>query len=201
VNAGATTADANPKSGRSGERGRGGRKKYVLHLDKFQSSSVFLSVTHQPYSCFRAKVPTEQSVPVPVPLPPIDLELPVDPNEPTYCLCNQVSYGEMVACDNPNVCDMPFVYSSFDEFHFSCPCFGVYHFRIHLAVQNRVVSLWLCGRQGATQGKVVLPKLHRIPEEAKRQVICSPQAAVLVCPCLLIVLLMLGNKCSSSCCL
>jgi hypothetical protein len=124
VNAGATTADANPKSGRSGERGRGGRKKYVLHLDKFQSSSVFLSVTHQPYSCFRAKVPTEQPVPVPLPLPPIDLELPVDPNEPTYCLCNQVSYGEMVACDNPNVCDMPFVYSSFDKFHFSCPCFG-----------------------------------------------------------------------------
>lgn len=76
VNAGATTADANPKSGRSGERGRGGRKK--------------------------AKVPTEQPVPVPLPLPPIDLELPVDPNEPTYCLCNQVSYGEMVACDNPN---------------------------------------------------------------------------------------------------
>ncbi|ONM06240.1 DNA-directed RNA polymerase [Zea mays] len=55
VNAGATTADATPKSGRSGERGRGGRKKYVLHLDKFQSSSVFLSVTHQPDSCFRAK--------------------------------------------------------------------------------------------------------------------------------------------------
>lgn len=24
----------------------------------------------------------------------------VDPNEPTYCYCNQVSYGEMVACDN-----------------------------------------------------------------------------------------------------
>ncbi|KAK9272385.1 hypothetical protein L1049_002756 [Liquidambar formosana] len=32
----------------------------------------------------------------------MDLDLPVDPNEPTYCLCNQVSYGEMVACDNPN---------------------------------------------------------------------------------------------------
>eukprot|EP00183_Erythrolobus_madagascarensis_P007171 CAMPEP_0185846996 /NCGR_PEP_ID=MMETSP1354-20130828/2434_1 /TAXON_ID=708628 /ORGANISM="Erythrolobus madagascarensis, Strain CCMP3276" /LENGTH=226 /DNA_ID=CAMNT_0028547231 /DNA_START=52 /DNA_END=729 /DNA_ORIENTATION=+ len=24
----------------------------------------------------------------------------VDPNEPRYCLCNQVSYGEMVACEN-----------------------------------------------------------------------------------------------------
>jgi len=23
-----------------------------------------------------------------------------DPNEPRYCICNQVSYGEMVGCDN-----------------------------------------------------------------------------------------------------
>jgi len=27
----------------------------------------------------------------------------VDPNEPTYCLCHQVSYGEMIGCDNPDV--------------------------------------------------------------------------------------------------
>jgi inhibitor of growth protein 3 len=27
----------------------------------------------------------------------------VDPNEPRYCLCNQVSYGEMVGCDNAEV--------------------------------------------------------------------------------------------------
>lgn len=26
-----------------------------------------------------------------------------DPNEPRYCICNQVSYGEMVACDNSEV--------------------------------------------------------------------------------------------------
>uniref|UniRef100_A0AAR5PK68 Inhibitor of growth protein N-terminal histone-binding domain-containing protein n=1 Tax=Dendroctonus ponderosae TaxID=77166 RepID=A0AAR5PK68_DENPD len=26
-----------------------------------------------------------------------------DPNEPRYCLCNQVSYGDMVACDNEEV--------------------------------------------------------------------------------------------------
>ncbi|KAH9317705.1 hypothetical protein KI387_019474, partial [Taxus chinensis] len=32
----------------------------------------------------------------------IDLDLPVDPNEPTYCFCNQVSYGEMIACDGPD---------------------------------------------------------------------------------------------------
>lgn len=26
-----------------------------------------------------------------------------DPNEPRYCLCNQVSYGDMVGCDNDDV--------------------------------------------------------------------------------------------------
>ncbi len=26
-----------------------------------------------------------------------------DPNEPRYCVCNQVSYGDMVACDNDEV--------------------------------------------------------------------------------------------------
>ncbi|KAJ7418642.1 hypothetical protein BTVI_28450 [Pitangus sulphuratus] len=30
------------------------------------------------------------------------LDMPVDPNEPTYCLCHQVSYGEMIGCDNPD---------------------------------------------------------------------------------------------------
>ncbi|KAG0472330.1 hypothetical protein HPP92_016876 [Vanilla planifolia] len=44
--------------------------------------------------------------------PHIDLELPVDPNEPTYCICNQVSYGEMVACDNPDC--------KIEWFHFGC---------------------------------------------------------------------------------
>jgi len=31
------------------------------------------------------------------------LDMPVDPNEPTYCLCHQVSYGEMIGCDNVDV--------------------------------------------------------------------------------------------------
>lgn len=36
----------------------------------------------------------------------------VDSDEPRYCLCNQVSYGEMVACDNP---DCPI-----EWFHYGC---------------------------------------------------------------------------------
>lgn len=39
-----------------------------------------------------------------LPMQPSDvLDMPVDPNEPTYCLCHQVSYGEMIGCDNPDV--------------------------------------------------------------------------------------------------
>lgn len=34
-----------------------------------------------------------------------DGEWTYDPNEPRYCICNQVSYGEMVACDNSEVRD------------------------------------------------------------------------------------------------
>ncbi|XP_025086221.1 inhibitor of growth protein 2-like isoform X2 [Pomacea canaliculata] len=40
------------------------------------------------------------------------LEFVIDPNEPTYCVCNQVSYGEMIGCDN-NDCKL-------EWFHFNC---------------------------------------------------------------------------------
>ena len=40
------------------------------------------------------------------------VDMPVDPNEPTYCLCQQVSYGEMIGCDNQ---DCPI-----EWFHFPC---------------------------------------------------------------------------------
>uniref|UniRef100_A0A8C2LCA4 Inhibitor of growth protein n=1 Tax=Cricetulus griseus TaxID=10029 RepID=A0A8C2LCA4_CRIGR len=39
-------------------------------------------------------------------------DLPMDPKEPTYCVCNQVSYGEMIGCDN-HECPI-------EWFHFSC---------------------------------------------------------------------------------
>jgi len=35
-----------------------------------------------------------------------------DPNEPRYCICNQVSYGDVVACDNE---DCPY-----EWFHYDC---------------------------------------------------------------------------------
>ncbi|ORY89230.1 hypothetical protein BCR43DRAFT_500112 [Syncephalastrum racemosum] len=39
-------------------------------------------------------------------------ELDIDPNEPRYCICNQVSFGDMVACDGEN-CEK-------EWFHYAC---------------------------------------------------------------------------------
>ena len=55
-------------------------------------------------------VPTTASAPSVTDIPIVDM--PVDPNEPTYCLCQQVSYGEMIGCDNQ---DCPI-----EWFHFPC---------------------------------------------------------------------------------
>ncbi|XP_065061212.1 inhibitor of growth protein 4-like [Rhopilema esculentum] len=67
----------------------------------------------------RSKIEPEE-VPLPVSATPLItmatdmnvLDMPVDPNEPTYCLCHQVSYGEMIGCDNPE-CPI-------EWFHFGC---------------------------------------------------------------------------------
>ncbi|GAQ86797.1 PHD zinc finger superfamily protein [Klebsormidium nitens] len=44
--------------------------------------------------------------------PPVEINLEIDPNEPTYCYCQQVSFGEMVGCDNKD-CEIQW-------FHFDC---------------------------------------------------------------------------------
>ncbi|KAL5138312.1 PHD finger protein ING1 [Glycine soja] len=78
----ASGSEGNTKSGRGNESGtgRGGRKK--TRQTTVTPAATEAQATANPTG--------------------MDLELPVDPNEPTYCFCNQVSYGAMVACDNPN---------------------------------------------------------------------------------------------------
>lgn len=43
---------------------------------------------------------------------PFTVDMPPDPNEPKYCTCQQVSFGEMIACDNKE-CPI-------EWFHFPC---------------------------------------------------------------------------------
>ncbi|XP_037491337.1 PHD finger protein ING1 [Jatropha curcas] len=78
-----SSVDGSAKSGRGGESGRGGRKKTRLATAAAEATTAATSAN-----------PTG-----------MELDCPVDPNEPTYCFCQQVSYGEMVACDNPHVCN------------------------------------------------------------------------------------------------
>ncbi|KAJ1401706.1 Zinc finger, PHD-type [Sesbania bispinosa] len=64
----------------------------------------------------------------------MDLDLPVDPNEPTYCFCNQVSYGEMVACDNPDC--------KIEWFHFGC-----------VGLKEHPKGKWYCSNCAATRNR------------------------------------------------
>lgn len=52
-------------------------------------------------------------------------EPPIDPDEPTYCLCEQVSFGEMICCDN-SAC-------AIEWFHFSC-----------VALSTKPKGKWYC---------------------------------------------------------
>ncbi|KAM5553463.1 PHD finger protein ING1 [Rosa sericea] len=88
----APSLDGGAKSGRSSEGGRGGRKKKQATVAATAPEATPASAPANPTG--------------------MDLDIPVDPNEPTYCLCNQVSYGDMVACDNPNC--------KIEWFHFGC---------------------------------------------------------------------------------
>ncbi|CAN4090984.1 unnamed protein product [Withania somnifera] len=109
----ATTVENNVKSGRYGE-GKGGRKKTRLAT----AAAAIVTAGATPSG--------------------MDLDLPVDPNEPTYCFCNQVSYGEMVACDNPNC--------KIEWFHYGC-----------VGLKEQPKGKWFCadcaGMQKKRKGK------------------------------------------------
>lgn len=61
-------------------------------------------------------------------------DMPVDPNEPTYCVCHQVSFGEMIGCDNP---DCPI-----EWFHFTC-----------VGLTTKPKGKWYCSRCSAERRK------------------------------------------------
>eukprot|EP00959_Pyramimonas_sp_CCMP1952_P256706 5363075-Pyramimonas_sp.AAC.1 len=66
----------------------------------------------------------------------VDIDLPIDPNEPTYCVCNRVSFGEMIACDN-NTCRI-------EWFHFEC---------VGLSRDHKQKGKWYCPECAAFKKK------------------------------------------------
>ncbi|BBG92623.1 RING/FYVE/PHD zinc finger superfamily protein [Prunus dulcis] len=129
----APSVDTGAKPGRSSEGGRGGRKKTRLATATAATATAAVNPTA------------------------MDLDIPVDPNEPTYCLCNQVSYGEMVACENPN--------------------------SLLPTVQGRMVPFWVCWSERQTKREVVLSRLRGIEKSTQGQMIlrtCSRNLLVVM---------------------
>ncbi|XP_028761281.1 PHD finger protein ING2 [Neltuma alba] len=58
----------------------------------------------------------------------VDFDQPIDPNEPTYCVCHQVSFGDMIACDNENC-------QGGEWFHYAC---------VGLTPETRFKGKWYC---------------------------------------------------------
>ncbi|XP_055852588.1 inhibitor of growth protein 5 isoform X2 [Episyrphus balteatus] len=95
-------------------RGGGGTAAQVSKKKKQKVNQEKENRKGQKLSCLTQNAEVEESEKEsgPATHPSDVLDMPVDPNEPTYCLCHQVSYGEMIGCDNP---DCPI-----EWFHFAC---------------------------------------------------------------------------------
>ncbi|XP_065205061.1 inhibitor of growth protein 5 [Planococcus citri] len=74
-----------------------------------------------------------------------DDELSIDPDEPTYCLCDQISYGEMICCDN-DLCPI-------EWFHFSC-----------VSLSNKPKGKWFCPKCRGDRPNVMKPKAQFLKE-------------------------------------
>lgn len=72
-------------------------------------------------------------------------ETAIDPDEPTYCLCDQISYGEMIMCDN-DLCPI-------EWFHFSC-----------VTLTTKPKGKWYCPKCRGDRSNVMKPKAQFLRE-------------------------------------
>jgi len=77
--------------------------------------------------------------------PPREEEQTIDPDEPTYCLCDQISFGEMIMCDN-DLCPI-------EWFHFSC---------VNLATKPK--GKWYCPKCRGERANIMKPKAQFLKE-------------------------------------
>lgn len=77
--------------------------------------------------------------------PPREEEPVIDPDEPTYCLCDQISYGEMIMCDN-DLCPI-------EWFHFSC-----------VTLTTKPKGKWFCPKCRGDRPNIMKPKAQFMRE-------------------------------------
>lgn len=69
----------------------------------------------------------------------------IDPDEPTYCLCDQISFGEMILCDN-DLCPI-------EWFHFSC-----------VSLMTKPKGKWYCPNCRGDRPNCMKPKAQFLKE-------------------------------------
>ncbi|KAF7992334.1 hypothetical protein HCN44_001659 [Aphidius gifuensis] len=77
--------------------------------------------------------------------PPPEDDITIDPDEPTYCLCDQISYGEMILCDN-DLCPI-------EWFHFSC-----------VSLSTKPKGKWFCPKCRGDRPNIMKPKAQFLKE-------------------------------------
>lgn len=117
----ATEVTKGKKRSNSSQAGRGDKKKGLQVTPKSVMKGSNKSIKKETAEnvpsastslLARADLPPLVALQAAVNMEGMGLEMPVDPNEPTYCTCHQVSYGEMIGCDNPDC--------TIEWFHFGC---------------------------------------------------------------------------------
>ncbi|OSD02760.1 hypothetical protein PYCCODRAFT_1410194, partial [Trametes coccinea BRFM310] len=98
--------EAGHSSAPSKERKKGKKRKKTTSrrqtTEPATAASAPVSVIAEAPPAEQAQAPLTLRIPAQnLPTPIVVDEMPPDPNEPRYCFCNQVSFGDMIACDNP----------------------------------------------------------------------------------------------------
>ncbi|KAJ8373604.1 hypothetical protein SKAU_G00041840 [Synaphobranchus kaupii] len=104
-----SSSSASSSEPRAGRKTKSNTKSSANHQSSSSSSSSSLS------SCSSSSALAQELSQQASALPETETsgqDWAYDPNEPRYCICNQVSYGEMVGCDNQ---DCPI-----EWFHYGC---------------------------------------------------------------------------------
>ncbi|KAM5172833.1 inhibitor of growth protein 3 [Mantella aurantiaca] len=95
---------------RSGRKNKSNNKSSNQQSSSSSSSSSLSSCSST--SALAHELSHQQTAAIPESDSNSQVDWTYDPNEPRYCICNQVSYGEMVGCDNQ---DCPI-----EWFHYGC---------------------------------------------------------------------------------
>ncbi|XP_025907460.1 inhibitor of growth protein 3 isoform X3 [Nothoprocta perdicaria] len=103
------TLSSSTTDSRSGRKSKNNNKSSSQQSSSSSSSSSLSSCSS---SSALAQELSQQTAVIPESDSNSQVDWTYDPNEPRYCICNQVSYGEMVGCDNQ---DCPI-----EWFHYGC---------------------------------------------------------------------------------